>query len=429
MVSRSSASAIPAQAARSRLPRRAPLGRHAGGRSRGLARRTALMKRTFRYCAVIAGLIERRFRGPGEDRAAGDDLDGPRLRRASQARARPCAPAGGPGGCGNRTFDVRRLGVMLKRIRGEFIHKALDRVSPLSVSVMLEIGRERVFGEGADGFGGSGGAAPRRGSGVTALRKNKETTSEIALSGEAAVLDMSGAMHFPEHDTLLVADLHFEKGSSFARRGQMLPPYDTRETLAARRSRGASSAPHGDRPRRQLSRHRRAGSARRSERAMLTQEQEGRDWIWVTGNHDRALPKSVGGDVVAEVTLGSSRSATSPWRHGGGGGGHLHPVGKVVMRGRGAPPLLPHRRHPVRDAGLRRLCGRPQRLRRRLQAALRERLHGSSHRNGAHLRHRKGDALPRLSPSRPPGSSLQSRRKTTLARYPKKRARMAVAAP
>ena len=47
-------------------------------------------------------------------------------------------------------LDVRRLGVMLKRIRGRIIHKALDRVSPLSVSVMLEIGRERVFGEGAD---------------------------------------------------------------------------------------------------------------------------------------------------------------------------------------------------------------------------------------------------------------------------------------
>ncbi len=47
-------------------------------------------------------------------------------------------------------LDVKRLGVMLHRIRGRIIHKALDRVSPLSVSVMLEIGRERVAGEGAD---------------------------------------------------------------------------------------------------------------------------------------------------------------------------------------------------------------------------------------------------------------------------------------
>jgi ATP-dependent helicase Lhr and Lhr-like helicase len=47
-------------------------------------------------------------------------------------------------------LDVRRLGMMLRRIRGRIIHKPLDRVSPLSVSVMLEIGRERISGEGAD---------------------------------------------------------------------------------------------------------------------------------------------------------------------------------------------------------------------------------------------------------------------------------------
>jgi uncharacterized protein len=172
---------------------------------------------------------------------------------------------------------------------------------------------------------------------VTALRKNKETTSEIALSGEAAVLDMSGAMHFPEHDTLLVADLHFEKGSSFARRGQMLPPYDTRETLAALSEVVARLRPRtvialGD------SFHDIDGPDRLgdSERAMLTQEQEGRDWIWVTGNHDRALPKSVGGDVVAEVTLGSLALRHEPLAGTAAEvAGHLHPVGKVVMRGRG----------------------------------------------------------------------------------------------
>ena len=68
---------------------------------------------------------------------------------------------------------------------------------------------------------------------MTALRKNKQTTHDIALQGQAAALDLTGAMYLPEHDALLVADLHFEKGSSFARRGMMLPPYDTRETLMA----------------------------------------------------------------------------------------------------------------------------------------------------------------------------------------------------
>ena len=64
---------------------------------------SSLMKRTFRQCAVIAGLIERRFPGREEDGAAGHDLHRSRLRRAAQARARPCAAAGRAGGCGNGT--------------------------------------------------------------------------------------------------------------------------------------------------------------------------------------------------------------------------------------------------------------------------------------------------------------------------------------
>ena len=64
--------------------------------------------------------------------------------------------------------------MMLRRIRGRIIHKPLDRVSPLSVSVMLEIGRERVYGEGADEIlAEAEAAAPRRGPGVTALLKTK----------------------------------------------------------------------------------------------------------------------------------------------------------------------------------------------------------------------------------------------------------------
>ena len=68
---------------------------------------------------------------------------------------------------------------------------------------------------------------------MTALLRNKQTTTEIGLAGMAALLDLSGGMYLPDDDTLLVADLHFEKGSSFARRGMLLPPYDTRETLTA----------------------------------------------------------------------------------------------------------------------------------------------------------------------------------------------------
>jgi ATP-dependent Lhr-like helicase len=111
---------------------------------------SALMKRTFRACAVIAGLIERRFPGQEKTRrqvTVSTDLVYDVLRKHEPDHvllraARADAATG--------LLDVRRLGMMLKRIRGRIIHKPLDRVSPLSVSVMLEIGRERVYGEGAD---------------------------------------------------------------------------------------------------------------------------------------------------------------------------------------------------------------------------------------------------------------------------------------
>ncbi|MDP4023111.1 ligase-associated DNA damage response DEXH box helicase [Methylobacterium sp. NEAU 140] len=111
---------------------------------------SAMMKRTFRQCAVIAGLIERHHPGlkkSGRQVTISTDLIYDVLRKHQPdhlllAAARQDAATG--------LLDVRRLGMMLERIQGRIIHRALDRVSPLSVSVMLEIGRERVYGEGAD---------------------------------------------------------------------------------------------------------------------------------------------------------------------------------------------------------------------------------------------------------------------------------------
>jgi ATP-dependent Lhr-like helicase len=110
----------------------------------------ALMKRTFRACAIIAGLIERRFPGQEKTRrqvTVSTDLVYDVLRKYEPDHvllraARADAATG--------LLDVRRLGQMLARIRGRIIHKALDRVSPLSVALILEIGRERVFGEAAE---------------------------------------------------------------------------------------------------------------------------------------------------------------------------------------------------------------------------------------------------------------------------------------
>ena len=234
---------------------------------------------------------------------------------------------------------------------------------------------------------------------MTALVKNKQTTHEIGLKGQAAILDLTGAMYLADHDVLLVADLHFEKGSSFARRGMMLPPYDTRETLVALCDAVFRFDPKtvialGD------SFHDIGGPERLGdeERATLTDVQKGRDWIWVTGNHDRVLPDSIGGQVVEEMALGLAHPAPRAGsRRAGGDRGSPSPGRQGGdARTRDAAALLPHRRLALHHAGARRLCRRAQRLRCRLQAALPERFHRASHRLGAHLRHREIDALPGL---------------------------------
>ena len=109
-----------------------------------------LMKRTFRNCAIIAGLIERRF--PGEEKSRrqvtiSTDLvyDVLRSHQPDHVLLRAARADAATG-----LLDVRRLGEMLSRIRGRIVHKALDHVSPLAVPVMLEIGREAVYGEAAE---------------------------------------------------------------------------------------------------------------------------------------------------------------------------------------------------------------------------------------------------------------------------------------
>jgi ATP-dependent helicase Lhr and Lhr-like helicase len=111
---------------------------------------SALMKRTFRSCAIIAGLIERRFQGEEKSRrqlTISTDLVYDVLRKYQPDHillraARTDAASG--------LLDIKRLGEMLSRIKGRIVHKALDHVSPLAVPVMLEIGRETVYGKAAD---------------------------------------------------------------------------------------------------------------------------------------------------------------------------------------------------------------------------------------------------------------------------------------
>jgi ATP-dependent helicase Lhr and Lhr-like helicase len=111
---------------------------------------SALMKRTFRTCAVISGLITRRFTGEEKTRRQvlfSTDLIYDVLRKHQPDHvllraARSDAATG--------LLDLRRLGDMLLRIQGRITHRELDHVSPLAVPVMLEIGRESVYGEASD---------------------------------------------------------------------------------------------------------------------------------------------------------------------------------------------------------------------------------------------------------------------------------------
>src|ERR1041384_5223329 len=118
----------------------------------------------------------------------------------------------------------------------------------------------------------------------------------VTGNGLALAADCLGALYWREEGALIVADLHLEKGSSFARRGQLLPPYDTAATLARLGRLIAHYAPRtvialGD------NFHDGGGPARLSpgDRDNLHALQRGRDWIWLTGNHDPEPAANIGG--------------------------------------------------------------------------------------------------------------------------------------
>ena len=122
----------------------------------------------------------------------------------------------------------------------------------------------------------------------------------VDVAGVTLVADLSGALFWEEQGLLVVSDLHLEKGSSFATRGVLLPPYDTVATLGRL---AAVIARHD--PRRVIalgdSFHDRDAHQRLSgtDRDALAAMQARRDWIWITGNHDPELPSDLGG-VVAQ---------------------------------------------------------------------------------------------------------------------------------
>lgn len=149
----------------------------------------------------------------------------------------------------------------------------------------------------------------------------------VHIAGERLMLDPAGVLHWPARRMLVVADLHFEKGSAFAARGRLMPPYDTRETLARLAPLLRLYGPRrivflGD------SFHDAAGSARLAEadRAALIHTLAGIEVTWVAGNHDPTPPAGLPGAAVDELRDGPLvfRHIPAP-RAVGEVAGHLHP--------------------------------------------------------------------------------------------------------
>lgn len=159
----------------------------------------------------------------------------------------------------------------------------------------------------------------------------------IAVNGETVLLDACGAAFLPAHGTLVFADMHFEKGSSYARGRQFLPPYDTRATMlrmaaAIARHRPSRVIALGD------SFHDgdaadRLGGDERGHLAAMTAAAE---FIWITGNHDPHPPSWLGGVVMESCRLGGLFFRHEPLvlRQPGEVAGHLHPCASVSKWGR-----------------------------------------------------------------------------------------------
>lgn len=166
---------------------------------------------------------------------------------------------------------------------------------------------------------------------VAARHFNRETL--LHVRGAMLTPLPEGALWWPDEQTLIVSDLHLEKGSSFAARGQMLPPYDTSATLAVVEDLVRRFSPQrvislGD------SFHDRKAETRMDEadcvrvRALTAAT----DWIWVEGNHDPDPPEHLGGSPAKVLHMGEIVFRHEPTGESGEIAGHLHPCAKVLSR-------------------------------------------------------------------------------------------------
>jgi DNA ligase-associated metallophosphoesterase len=158
----------------------------------------------------------------------------------------------------------------------------------------------------------------------------------ISMCGKSLIADSTGAIYWPAEAALLVADLHLEKASAGARRGALLPPYDTRETLIR-----LAEAIDRYQPRRVIAlgdSFHDAGAAQRigaDDLERLKILQEDREWIWLSGNHDRGIAAQFGGRIGDEIKLAGITLRHEPLRVAATHeiAGHMHPAAKLSLYG------------------------------------------------------------------------------------------------
>ena len=169
------------------------------------------------------------------------------------------------------------------------------------------------------------------------IRQTEPAMTEVCLHGTTVLCDPDGILVLPDSGMMVVSDLHLEKGAAFARRGLMLPPYDTAATLARL---GVAIARHNPKTVVSLgdSFHDRIGSAHMPGvyREGLSALQRGRDWIWVEGNHDPDAPTGLDGAWCSELYVETLCLRHEPSAKAAPGeiAGHLHPVARIVRRGK-----------------------------------------------------------------------------------------------
>ena len=173
---------------------------------------------------------------------------------------------------------------------------------------------------------------------MTALAlKEDKSFLDIGFRETHLIIDQSGCIYWPDENTLVVSDLHLEKGSSLATRGVLVPPYDTGATLDNLAARLAIWQPKqviclGD------SFHDDGASTRlpQSCQVQLGEMMRNRDWIWICGNHDPSPPKHLGGLHSSELHLGPLMFRHEPLVEfiPGEIAGHLHPCAKIRRRGK-----------------------------------------------------------------------------------------------